>query len=65
MNTVNSLLDKALLIRHSEHIADPMNTILVSGRRSKVNSLIKDSIKMVDNIKSLLEKLAEELKNNK
>jgi hypothetical protein len=55
MSVVNSLLDQALLIRHTEHIADPKDTILISGRRSKVNSLVTDSIKMVDKIAIELE----------
>ena len=57
MSVVNSLLDQALLIRHTEHIADPKDTILISGRRSKVNSLVTDSTKMVDNIALLLEEV--------
>jgi len=54
MNLINSLLNQALLIRHSEHIADPKDKMLIEGRRSKVNSLVTDSIGKVDKVISLL-----------
>ncbi len=56
MSVVNSLLDQALLIRHTEHIGDPRDKMLISGRRSKVNSLVTGATKMVDDIALQLEK---------
>jgi len=62
MCVVNNLLDQALLIRHTEYIADPRDTILISGRRSKVNLLVTDSSKMLENILQLLEEVLKDLK---
>ncbi len=56
MSVVNSLFDQALLIRHTEHIGDPRDKMLISGRRSKVNSLVTGATKMVDDIALQLEK---------
>jgi hypothetical protein len=62
MTVVNSLLDQALLIRHTEHIGDPSDTILISGRRAKVNSLVKATTEMVENIVIQLEEANDVLK---
>ena len=66
MQTVNSLLSQALTIMHTEHIADPRDLMLISGRRSKTKSLIINSAKYLHELqKTLVEsiKLIQKMKN--
>jgi len=41
MSITNSLLSHALAVRHTEHIADPRDLMLISGRRQEVNNLVR------------------------
>ena len=43
MGTINSLLSQALQILHAEHMANPRDQILASGRRKKIYSLLDSS----------------------
>ncbi len=47
LNTVNSLLEQAKMIRHTEHVASPRDSLLIAGRRRKVNSLLLNVDKIV------------------
>lgn len=58
MEIINSLLTQALQILHMEHISDPKNQILSSGRRVKVKQLVRDS---VDLTSKLNEKIKESI----
>jgi len=61
MSLVNSLLNQARDIRHTEHIADPDDNKLIAGRRFKVNKLVKDTIPYIKEIKEKLESIKTKL----
>ncbi len=55
LNTANSLLEQAKLIRHTEHIANPRDMQLIGGRRMKVNSLLLNVSRIVRVVDPLVE----------
>jgi len=61
MSTANSLLTQAGFIRHTEHIADPRDQMLTSGRRSKVNDLVNNAMAFTKQAQTLLAQTQQEV----
>ncbi len=49
MSITNSLLSQALTVRHTEHIADPRDLMLINGRRQEVNNLVRAAMEQATN----------------
>ena len=54
MTVTNSLLSNALKVRNTEHIADPRDQMLISGRRGEVNNLVINATKEAKEAEKLL-----------
>lgn len=65
MNVSNSLLTQAITIMHYEHIADPRDIMSMDGRKRKINSLIKESVRYAQIVKDIIPKAIEELEKSK
>ncbi|MFC1627529.1 hypothetical protein ACFL3H_00275 [Gemmatimonadota bacterium] len=50
MSITNSLLSQALTVRHTEHIADPRDLMLIKGRRQEVNNLVRSAMEQATNV---------------
>ena len=61
MSATNSLLSHALKIRHTEHMTDPRDQILSSGRRGEVNRLVGAAMNEANKARELLSEAAQKI----